>query len=93
MNMKLVLAVAMLFGSLAAGLIVGSAAGPETFDASADNPVEVAMLECAGGYHADARDCQPNNRIVDSRCPTGWEAATPFPNGNGYTCLPFPQGY
>jgi hypothetical protein len=53
----------------------------------------VAMLECAGGYHADARDCQPNNRIVDSRCPTGWEAATPFPNGNSYTCQPIPQGY
>jgi hypothetical protein len=86
-NIKLVLAVVMLFGSLAAGLIVGSAAGPETFNATVDNPVEVAMLEC------DARDCQPNNRIVDSRCPTGWEAATPFPNGNGYTCLPITQGY
>jgi hypothetical protein len=89
-NIKLVLAAALLFGSLAAGLIVGSAAGPDTFDASVDNPVEVAMLECAGGYHSD--DCQPSNRIVDSRCATGWEAATLFPNGNGYTCLPTPQG-
>ena len=93
MNIKLVLAVAMLFGSLGAGLIVGSAPGLDTFDASTGNPLEVAMLDCAGGYHADARgDCQPNNGIVDSRCPTGWEA-TAFPNGNDYRCVPIPNGY
>jgi hypothetical protein len=92
-NIKLVLAVAMLFGSLAAGLIVGSAPGTETFDASVDNPLEVAMLECAGGYHADARgDCQPIMGIVDSRCPAGSEA-TAFPNGNDYRCVPIPTGY
>jgi hypothetical protein len=92
-NIKLIFAVAMLFGSLAAGLIVGSAPGPDTFDASLDNPLQVAMLECAGGYHTDAGgNCQPNNGIVDSRCPTGWEA-TPFPNGNDYRCAPIPQGY
>jgi len=93
MNAKTALAVAMLFGSLAAGLIAGSAPGSDTVGAYSGDTLELAMAECAGGYHADAHgDCQPDNGIVDSRCGGGFEA-TPFPSNGGYRCVPIPQGY
>jgi len=93
MNFRLTLAVAMLFGSLAAGLIAASAPRADTGDAAAGDTLELAMLECAGGYHTDPRgSCQPDNGIVDSRCQDGFEAA-PSPAGNGYRCVPEPQGY
>jgi hypothetical protein len=93
MNVRLGLAVTMLFGSLAAGLIAGTASRSGALDASADRGLEVAMLKCASGFHTDALgDCQPDNGIVDSRCPAGSEA-TSFPNGNDYKCVPIPEGY
>jgi hypothetical protein len=93
MNVKMALAVIMLFGSLSAGLIAGSGPRIDPFDASVDHKLEVAMLECAGGFHTDPLgNCQPDNGIVDSRCPSGFEA-TPFPNGNDYRCVLEPQGY
>jgi hypothetical protein len=93
MNIRLGVAVTMLFGSLAAGLIAGTAPRPRSLDAFADKGLEVAMLECASGFHTDALgDCQPDNGIVDSRCPAGSEA-TAFPNGNNYKCVPIPEGY
>ena len=92
MRVKTALAAAMLFGSLAAGLLAGSRPGSESL-AFAPDTLEVAMAECAGGYHADARgNCQPDNGIVDNRCQAGFEAA-PFPNGNNYRCVAIPRGY
>lgn len=93
MNIKIALAVTMLFGSLAGGVIAGSAPGPDTFDAFADDALEVAMARCAGGYHTDAfGNCETDDGIVDSRCPAGLEAS-PFPSNGGYRCVPIPQGY
>jgi hypothetical protein len=93
MNVRLTLAVAMLFGSLTAGLIAASAPRAGAVDASMDDTLELAMLECAGGYHTGPHgNCQPDNGIVDSRCQDGFEAA-PFPGGDGYRCVPEPQGY
>jgi hypothetical protein len=93
MNIRVTLAVAMLFGSLAAGLIAGSAPGADTDAASVSDTLELAMLGCADGYHTGPDgSCQPDTGIVDSRCQDGFEA-TPFPSGNGYRCVPEPQGY
>jgi hypothetical protein len=93
MNVRLGIAVTMLFGSLAVGLIAGTAPRADTVVASGYDTLELAMLECASGFHTDALgDCQPDNGIIDSRCPTGSQA-TPFPNGNDYKCEPIPQGY
>jgi hypothetical protein len=93
MNVGLGLAVTVLFGSLAVGLIAGTAPKADTAVASGYDTLELAMLECASGFHTDALgDCQPDNGIIDSRCPAGSEAA-PFPNGNDYRCLPISQAY
>ena len=93
MNVRLGLAVTMLFGSLAVGFIAGTAPKADTVIASGYDTLQLAMLACASGFHTDdLGDCQPDNGIVDSRCPAGSEAA-PFPNGNDYRCEPIPQGY
>jgi hypothetical protein len=94
MNAKIFLAVGMLFGSLAGGLIAGAHSPPGGgYDDSVSETVALAMLQCAGGYHPDASgNCQSDYAVVDSRCQAGWEA-TPAPNGNGYACVPIPSGY
>jgi hypothetical protein len=94
MNAKVALAVAMLVGSLAAGLIAGANSPPSVgYDDAMRDTMDLAMSQCAGGYHPDASgDCQPDNGIVDSRCPAGFEA-TPFPNGSDYRCAPIASGY
>ncbi len=94
MSPRLALAVTMLFGSLAAGLIAGSGVGRgDDFVAEKSDAIQVAMSSCAGGYHQDSRgNCEPDYGIVDSRCQAGYEAA-PFPNGNSYHCVPVPEGY
>jgi hypothetical protein len=93
MNVRLTLAVAMLFGSLGVGLIAASAPEAGSVDASIGDTLELAMLQCASGYHTGPHgNCQPDNGIVDSRCPGAFEAA-PFPSGAGYRCVPEPQGY
>jgi len=94
MNAKIALAVAMLFGSLAGGLIAGADSRPGVgYDDAMRDTMDLAMAQCAGGYHPDASgNCQPDYGIVDSRCPGGFEAA-PAPNGNSYRCEAIPSGY
>ena len=54
-----------------------------------DAAVRVAMTQCAGGYHADRQgNCQPDNEVPDRRCPPGL-LATPWPNPEGYRCIPY----
>jgi len=94
MNARIVLAATMLMGSFVGGIVAASRPEPTAEPlVSVGGPIQVSMLECAGGYHTDRfGDCQPDNGIVDSRCPNGFEAA-PSPSANGYRCIPEPQGY
>lgn len=93
MNARLALAATMLIGSLIGGVVAASHAPPDDLIASAAQPVQVSMLECAAGYHSDRfGNCEPDNGIVDSRCGTGLEAA-PSPSASGYRCIPIPEGY
>ena len=91
---KLILVAAAALGLIAAEIGLQLLAWPSVAsDSSVDNLLKLAMISCAGGYHTDADgNCQPDNGYVDSRCQAGFEAA-PFPNGNGYWCVPYPKDY
>lgn len=88
MNANRTIAVAILVASFVGGFSIGSATV-----ASAAVDTRFPQVECASGYHAGRHgNCQPDNGPVDSRCPGGFEAA-PFTGGNGYHCVPIPEGY
>lgn len=80
MNAKLLLMGALLIGSAAGGFFVSA-------------PAQAQSDGCWAGYHPDSRgNCQPNNPIVDDRCPPGLITQV-YPNGNSYICVPIPRGY
>jgi len=93
MNAKTALALATLFGSITCAIVIGSPAQAENeFDGSASVGTQLAVFNCASGYHLNAAgDCEPKYHRP-SRCRKGYEAES-FPNGNGYKCVRIPAGY
>ena len=89
MNAKTVFVVAAIFGSIASVLIVGSPArATDNFASDA----RFTALVCANGYHLGPHgNCQPKYH-AGRRCAHGLRSE-PFPNGNGYRCVPIAQGY
>jgi hypothetical protein len=80
MNAKLMFLSALLIGSAASGLALAT-------------PARAQGARCWAGYHPDRMgNCQPDTPVVDSRCPPGLITQV-WPNGNGYICVPIPQGY
>jgi hypothetical protein len=80
-------AVGGIFSAIASVLIAGSparAAGESVSDAT------FTALVCASGYHLGPHgNCQPKYH-PGRRCQHGY-TSEPFPNGNGYRCVP--KGY
>lgn len=87
MKTKSVFALATLLASLGVALMIGS-------PARATDQYAMSGTNCAAGFHVGPHgNCQPNNGIVDSRCPPGLEPH-PFPNGNDNWCVPYGgEGY
>jgi hypothetical protein len=84
MNKQSALAAAALVASFVGAL----AAGPPARAQNAYEKMTAHAAYCAGGYHVDPEgNCQPDNPIVDGRCPPYFHAIV-FPNGNGYRCMP-----
>ena len=50
-------------------------------------------VACAGGYHLDGNgNCQPNSGYTNTGCPPGF-MSEPFPNWQGFRCVPIPASY